>query len=214
MKTVSPAANEIFSERRKMISPYRRQSSPVRSVVKPSSVRRAIRRLAGSESEGDSGGFSAFSSCILFNEPDQVRKIERFHEVVVRAALTRFLGDVTIAGEDHVRDRPGLVLPFQSAAERGAVHPFDSEIGQDQLRTILLHALEGGGAVGHDLTVAPVALQDERDQAPYLRIIFHDKDHSLVPLLETDSNALAQMSANGAGETPEHVPPRIFPAGH
>src|ERR1700686_788050 len=109
MKIVSPAAKEIFSERRKMIFPYRRQSSSVRSVVKPSSVRRAMRRLAGSESEGDSGGFSAFSSCILINEPDQVREIERFHEVVVRAALTCFLGDVAIAGEDDIRDRPRLV---------------------------------------------------------------------------------------------------------
>src|SRR5437763_9333180 len=110
MKTVSPTAKEIFSARRKMISPKFCQSSSLDSVVKPSSVNRAIRRLAGSESAGDSGGFSAFSSCIFVDQTDQVRKIERFDEVVVGAALARFLGDVTIAGEHDVRNRARVLV--------------------------------------------------------------------------------------------------------
>src|SRR3954447_9337663 len=140
-----------------------------------------MRRLAGSESAGDSSGFSAFSSCILFNEPDQVRELERLAEVVVGAALLRFFGDVAVAGEDDVRNRARIGAGLQFAAQRGAVHPFDGEVGEDHLRMRLLGAREGSGAVRDDLAVAPVALQDQRDQPRYLRIVFNDEDQFITP---------------------------------
>src|SRR5437660_1733082 len=120
-----------------------------------------MRRLTGSESAGDSGGFSAFSSCILFNEPDQVRELKWFAEEIVGAALPRFLGDVSVAGEDDIWNGACLGLPFQRAAERFAVHPFDGQVGEDHLRIQLLRAREGRRAVRDDLAVAPVALQDQ-----------------------------------------------------
>src|SRR5438105_3477220 len=140
-----------------------------------------MRRLAGSESAGDSGGFSAFSSCIFFNEADQVRKLKWFAEVVVGAALPRFFGDVAVAGEDDVRNGARFRLPFQRAAERLAIHPFDGEVGKDHLRAQLLGARQGSGPVRDDLAVAPVALQDQRDQPCHLRIVFNDEDQLITP---------------------------------
>src|SRR3954452_23062638 len=107
-----------------------------------------MRRLAGSESAGDSGGFSAFSSCILFNEPDQVRKIERLDEVIVGAALPRFLGDVAIAGKNDVRNGAGIRLRFQCAAKRGPAHPSEGEIAENHLRGYFLRARQRSRAVG------------------------------------------------------------------
>src|SRR5436190_1069651 len=92
---------------------------------------RLMRRVAGSDPSGDSGGFSAFSSCILFNETDQVRELEWFHEIVIGAALPRFLGDVAIARDDDVRNRFCLCLSFQCRAKGRTVHPFDGEVGED-----------------------------------------------------------------------------------
>src|SRR3954447_21177167 len=110
-----------------------------------------MRRLAGSESAGDAGGFSAFSSCIFVDEPEQVRELEWFDEIVVGAALARFLGDVAVSGEDDVGDRARLRLALERTAEGGAVHPFDGEVGEDHLRTDFPGARKRGGAVCHYL---------------------------------------------------------------
>src|SRR5207237_7700064 len=96
---VSPRATEIFSSRRKMISPKSRHSSSLCSVVKPSSRRRAMRRVTGSVPAGDSIGFSAFSSCIFVDQTDEVLEFKRFAHVVVGATDARLRGDVAIAGE-------------------------------------------------------------------------------------------------------------------
>src|ERR1043166_5740853 len=140
-----------------------------------------MRRLAGSESAGDSGGFSAFSSCILFNEPDQVRKLERFAKIIVGAALLRLFSDVAVAGENDVGDGAGFRLPLQRAAKRLAVHPLDGEVGEDHLRMQLLRARKGSRAVRDDLTVAPIALQYQRYQPRHLRIVFNDENQFLTP---------------------------------
>src|SRR5687768_6715051 len=99
-----------------MISPYSSHHSGPCSVTNPSSPRRAMRRRTGSLSAGDSIGFSALSSCIFFDETNQVLEFKRFAHVVVGAADTRLLGDVAIARHDHVRD----VLRLRVRLERTA----------------------------------------------------------------------------------------------
>src|ERR1043165_5144474 len=113
-----------------MISPKSRQSSSGWSVVKPSSRRRAMRRSTRSVPAGDSIGVSAFSSCILFDQAEQIGEFKRFAEVVVGAAGAGLLGDVAVAGEDHVRDPARLLELFEVAAKGLAVHPFDGEVGE------------------------------------------------------------------------------------
>src|ERR1043166_3546458 len=125
MKTVSPAAMEIFSSRLKMFWQASSHSSGDWSVVKPSSARRAMSRVTTSVPSGDSVGFSAFSSCIFLHEIDQVLEFKRFAEVVVRAALARLFSDVTVAGHDDVRNVFRLRLGFEAAAEGVATHPLD-----------------------------------------------------------------------------------------
>src|SRR5947207_1950234 len=130
MKTVSPAAKEIFSSRRKMISPNSSHSCGDWSVVKPSSARRPMRRCTGSAPTGDSRGRSAFS-CIFVDQTDEVGEFKRFAEEVVGAALAGLLFDVAVAGEDDVRDAAGLLLRLERVAEPGAAHPSPGEVGAD-----------------------------------------------------------------------------------
>src|SRR5436190_7581288 len=137
MKTVSPSAKEIFSLRWKMISPYCSQSSCDRSVVNPSSTRRPMRRWTGSLSVEHSGGSSAFSCIfvsVLVDQANQVGEFKRFAEEVVGAALTGFLRDVAVAGEDDVGDRLGSGVGLERVAELPPAHPFDGEVGEDHGR--------------------------------------------------------------------------------
>src|SRR5262245_61367337 len=143
MNTVSPSAKEIFSSRRKMISPYCSHSSCDWSVVKPSSARRRISRCTGSLPTGDSSGFSALS-CILVDEANQIGEFKRFAQEVVRAALPRLLGDVAVAGEDDVGDGLGLRGAFECVAQILTAHPFDGQVGEDHRRAHLLGPLERG----------------------------------------------------------------------
>src|SRR5689334_12394070 len=105
-----------------MISPKSCQSSSGWSVVKPSSRRRAMRRSTRSVPSGDSIGVSAFSSCILFDQTEQIGEFKRFAEVIVGAAGAGLFGDVAVAGQDDVGDRARLLELFQVAAQRLAVH--------------------------------------------------------------------------------------------
>ena len=75
--------------------------------------------MTGSLPEGDSCGFSALRACIFVDKTNQVLEFKRFAHVVVGAALPRFLGDVTVAGEDDVGNAAGLILQ-----EHGNTGPF------------------------------------------------------------------------------------------
>src|SRR5215208_6768417 len=99
-----------------MTSPYSSHHSGPCSVVNPSSARRFMSRTTGSLPSGDSGGFSAFSSCIFLHQVNQVVDLERLAHVVVGAADARFLGDVAVAGENHVGNRLRLAARLERAA--------------------------------------------------------------------------------------------------
>src|SRR5437763_16083146 len=133
-----------------MISPYCSQSSCDRSVVNPSSARRAMRRWTGSLSVAHSGGSSAFSCIfvsVFVDKANQVGEFKRFAEEVVGAALPGLLGDVAVARENDVGDRLGAGVRLQRVAQLSPTHPFDGQIGEDQGRTQLLRARERGLSV-------------------------------------------------------------------
>src|SRR3989442_15853147 len=99
-----------------MISPKFRQSSSGWSVVNPSVTRRAIRRVTGSLSDGDSIGFSAFSSCILFDQTNQVLEFKRFAHEVIGPAAFGLRRDIDVTGNYDV----GNGLRFRLRAQRRA----------------------------------------------------------------------------------------------
>src|SRR6185436_3938930 len=100
-----------------MISPYSSHHSGPCSVVNPSSARRSISRRTGSLPSGDSVGFSALSSCIFIDQSDEVVEFKWLAHVVIGAADARLLGDVAVAGENHIGDALRLRFRLQRAAE-------------------------------------------------------------------------------------------------
>src|SRR5438477_9424049 len=142
MKTVSPVAIQIFSGLRKMISPNCSHSAGSVSVMNPSARSRSISRATTSFPSGGHSAGSALSSCIFFDEANEVIEFKRLAHVIVGAAVARFVGDVAIAGEDDVRDVLRLRMLLERTAKRVAAHPFDGEVGEDQRRLERLRALE------------------------------------------------------------------------
>src|SRR5688500_57476 len=134
-----------------MISPYSSHHSGPCSVTNPSSPRRAIRRITGSLSAGDSIGFSALSSCIFFDETDQVVEFKRFAHVVVSAADARLLGDVAVARHDDVWDVLRIRIRLERTAKLLAAHAFDGEIREDHGRLRGLRAIECALSIRDDL---------------------------------------------------------------
>src|SRR5258708_4367830 len=193
MKMVAPCATEIFSGRAKMISPKLVHSSVLWSVVKPSSRRRSIRRVTGSVPSGDSIGFSAFSSCIFFDQTNQIGEFKRFAHVVVGAALTCFLSEIAVAGENDVRDLARLVLRFERRAKLIARHALDRQVREDHRWLRLPCTSQRRMSVRHDLTLPAVPLQNERDEPCNLRIVFHDQNHEHLTLIKSDANAFSRM---------------------
>src|SRR5260370_25305066 len=99
-----------------MTSPNSSQSPSSWSEVNPSSSSRATRRVTGSPPAGDSAGFSAFSTCILVDESNQIIEFKGLAHVIVSAPVPRLLRDVAVTPQDDVGDVSGPAPRLQSRA--------------------------------------------------------------------------------------------------
>src|SRR5438477_4743117 len=145
-------------------------------------------------------GFSAFSTCILVDQTNQIGEFKRFAHVVIGPAFSSFLSKIAVAGQHHVRDLSSLIVRFQRAAKLLAAHAFDRQVGENHRRQQLFRSLQRRLSVGDDLTLTSCAPKDQGDQAGYLRVVFHDENHEL------DSNRMRTRFRACPSAAPEAQP--------
>src|SRR5438445_4566782 len=115
-------------------------------------------------SEGDSVGFSAFSSCIFFDQTNKVIKFKRFAHVVVGAAQPGLFSDIAVTGHDDEGNRSCLLVRLQRTAKCVAAHSLQFQIGENDRWPGLPRPSQGFLSFGHDLTRLAVTLQYEPDE--------------------------------------------------